>query len=183
MKKKLSFIFAFAFLFVIASSCVSTSSAKSEEKKPAYSNQLIQEYDHAVRNLEVKISIEDYIFDKEQIIRKITELDTIILNADFEKWQEYISPESITYWSTKRNLNMLSRMYSAKGVGFATFKDYFTEYVVRSRLESSPDEIRYINQNYVKVVEIKNNKDIIFYEFVRNDQKEWLIRLRMLDDR
>ncbi|MGL4981760.1 MAG: hypothetical protein ACRC4W_02680 [Treponemataceae bacterium] len=186
MKKNRFIILVSASFFLIILSCLSTTKQDGTEKKQkqaAYSPQLIKEYNQAVKDLDVKIGIEEYIFDKEQIIRKVAELDNIILNADFEKWKEYISPESVTYWSTRKNLNMLSRMYAAKGVGFASFKEYFTEYVVRSRLESHPDEIRYINPKYVKVVEIKGAKDIIFYEFVKNAQREWLIRLRTLNDR
>ena len=136
-----------------------------------------KEYAEAVKDVEGQISYKTYVHDKHEIEDTIRELDYAIHNGDFEKWNAMISDESRQYWSTKANLENISLIFRSQGLELCTLEDYFRYYVVRSRSDKTSGRIRYSNPDYIKVFESNTKKDVIFYEFAKEDGV-WKVHLR-----
>lgn len=115
--------------------------------------------------------------DKDQIFTIINDLARIMKTKDAEAWAAYVCPESYEYWSNRHNLLELSRhLYASDTSRINNIKEYFEQFFIPARRGRIVDEIRYITPDYVKVVQYKNNTDIIYYFFIKIDGawKIWL---------
>lgn len=151
-------------------SCESTSTVAigAKEKK---------EYAEAVKYVDGRVTYKTYVTDKTDIQETIKQLNAVIKNGDFEKWNTMISDESRQYWSSKSNLEAISLVFRSQGLELRCLEDYFRYYVVRSRSDKTSGKIRYSTPDYIKVFESNAQKDIIFYEFAKEDG-EWKVHLR-----
>lgn len=151
-------------------SCESTDTGVITAKEKA-------EYAEAVKDVEGRVTYRTYVDDKTDIQETIKQLNAVIKNGDFEKWKTMIADESLKYWSAKSNLENISLVLRSQGLELHSLEDYFRYYVVKSRSDKTPGRIRYSTPDYIKVFESNTKKDIIFYEFAKEDG-EWKVHLR-----
>ena len=138
------------------------------------------EYSRSVSALGDKsVSFDDFQRDKADILAVIADLDKSMKNRDYALWRSYLTPGSISYWSNKLNLQIIASKLPKKGVMLRTLSDYFTNVFIPSRMGRNVNEIRYISRTEVKAVEVQDNKDIIYYEFEKIDNR-WLVKLPTL---
>ena len=151
-------------------SCESTDTGAISAKEKA-------EYTEAVKNVEGRVTYRTYVNDKTDIQETIRQLNSVIKNGDFEKWQTMISDESRQYWSAKSNLENISLVFRSQGLELRSLEDYFRYYVVRARSDKTSGRLRYSTPDYIKVFESNSQRDVIFYEFAKEDG-EWQVHLR-----
>lgn len=155
-----------------------TSRAQSEASAAKSSENA--EYSRSVSALGDKsVSFDDFQRDKTDILAVIADLDKSMKNRDYALWRSYLTPGSISYWSNKLNLQIIASKLPKKGVMLRTLSDYFTNVFIPSRMGRNVNEIRYISRTEVKAVEVQDNKDIIYYEFEKIDNR-WLVKLPTL---
>ena len=149
------------------------------EKLPAYEE---SDEEYARSTADVTVSREEFSSDKKEILHIITELSTIMEKSDYESWLKYISPDSVSYWSNTNNLAKAARrlpLDPKKPLDrpkLNNLKDYFRLVFVRSRKGRSVNEIRYISRDSVKAVQVEDERDIVYYNFVRVNQK-WMVSI------
>lgn len=134
------------------------------------------EYARSIGSLSGEISYDTFQSDKTDILAIIAQLDTSMRNRDYGKWREYLTPASISYWSSRVNLQVLAARLPDTEVSLRSLGDYFTYMFIPSRIGRSVNEIRYISPTEIKAVQVQNEKDIIYYEFTKIDGV-WLVTL------
>lgn len=138
------------------------------------------EYSRSVSALGDKaVSFDDFQRDKTDILAVIADLDKSMKNRDYTLWRSYLTPGSISYWSNKLNLQVIATKLPKKGIVLRSLGDYFTNVFIPSRMGRNVNEIRYISRTEVKAVEVQDNKDIIYYEFEKINNR-WLVKLPTL---
>ena len=182
MKKILTLILTAAVLTFGFVSCVSNDTEKKPEtvqtKQKKSDAEL--EYERATKDLKGEVvSMDTYEKDKKEILAKISELNVIMKNKDYKSWTGYIEPNSINYWSQKKNLSSASKQLPVKGIQLKTLEDYFNYVFIPSRVGRKIDEIRYISSTSIKAVQVRNDDVIIFYNF-KKVKGEWFVELPVL---
>lgn len=124
----------------------------------------------------VSISVENFNKDKREILKIIQELSQVMNDRDYDKWITYIEPESISYWSNPRNLSQASKRLPIKNLRLANLYDYFIFVFCPSRKGRTVDEIRYISLDSIKAVQVSNEVDVVYYNFVKVDGK-WMVKI------
>ena len=138
------------------------------------------EYSRSVSALGDKaVSFDDFQRDKTDILAVIADLDKSMKTRDYTLWRSYLTPSSISYWSNKLNLQVIATKLPKKGIVLRSLGDYFTNVFIPSRMGRNVNEIRYISRTEVKAVEVQDNKDIIYYEFEKINNR-WLVKLPTL---
>lgn len=136
------------------------------------------EFDRSTHGVE--ITREEFTADKNEILQIIKELSTIMADYDFNSWMNYIDPESLDYWSNPRNLLNASKRLPSK-IRLSNLNDYFRYVFVPSRKGRSVEEIRYISRDSVKAVQPMQDRDIVYYNFVRINGK-WMVNIPELQN-
>lgn len=140
--------------------------------------EVIQEYSRSVSNIEDgSITEETFTHDKKEILEIIDKLDSIMKGKKYNDWLNYLTPESKTFWSDKKNLSELSqKLFSKYNFELKNLREYFEYFFIPARKGRVVDEIRYVTPTEIKAVQYKDKEDIIYYFFEKIDNK-WLIRL------
>jgi len=149
------------------------------EEKQAVNPEAIQNNDEFTRstvNLKQEISIDTFNTDKLAILKTISELNTIMYQKDFYTWKKYLSKDSLQYWSNPQNLSEVSKKLPIKGYELTSLEDYFNLIFIPARIGREIGEIRYISEDNVKAVQVQGNRDIIYYSFIKINDK-WLLNL------
>lgn len=94
---------------------------------------------------------------------------------NFNAWLKYIDKESIEYYSNPKNLTSSSKRLPQK-IKLSNLNDYFTYVFIPSRKGRSVEEIRYISRDSVKAVQVREDRDIVYYNFIRENGK-WMVNL------
>ena len=139
----------------------------------------IQEYSRSISTLEDGSSITEDTFlkDKQEILEIISKLETIMKGKKYNDWLSYLTPDSKTFWSNKKNLSELSqKLFSKYNFELKNLREYFEYFFIPARKGRVVDEIRYVTPIEIKAVQYKDKEDIIYYYFEKIDGK-WLIRL------
>lgn len=183
MVRKLIFAIIPAALALAASSCSSTKAEVQQPEKIAAekiekSTAPDDEFGRSTQG--VKITREEFNADKNEILQIIKELSAIMTSYDFNSWMSYIDPDSLKYWSNPRNLLNASKRLPSK-IRLSNLNDYFRYVFVPSRQGRSVEEIRYISRDSVKAVQPRNDRDIVYYNFVRIDGK-WMVNIPELQN-
>lgn len=153
-----------------------------EEEQPEVKEEVLKEEPEVVEeNLEdkeykrsttnVTVTKETFFEDKMRILQIIEDLDTYMKNGDFKGWTKYLAPESYAYWTKKPNLTKAAQRLPKKGLKLATIEDYFKFVFVPARRGHTVDEIRYDTATEVNVVQVDDDKDIVYYSFKKIDGK------------
>lgn len=180
--KKIFFIFSIC-LVPLLFACKSTEAktpvsaeTPSEESAQPPQNNTADDEEFSRSTHDVSISKETFSADKNAILQIIDELSTVMAKRDYTAWLSYIEPASIEYWSTPRNLLQASKRLPFKGRRLNSLQDYFEFVFVPSRKGRQVDEIRYISLDSVKAVQMQDNQDIVYYNFVKEDGK-WMVKI------
>ena len=144
---------------------------------PAKTND--DEYERSTGGLD--ISKDTFEEDKRDILHIISELDSIMAEANYNKWVEYLNPASIEYWSKKGNLQKASQRLPVKGLKLNSLNDYFKYVFIPSRKGRTIDEIRYETETIVKAVQVDGETDTVYYNFEKLDG-QWKVHLPELTD-
>lgn len=140
------------------------------------------EEEYARSTVDVDVTREEFSSDKKEILRIISELSQIMEKSDYDSWLKYIEPESVQYWSNIVNLAKAARRLPVdpkkplERPKLNNLQDYFKLVFVRSRKDRSVNEIRYISRDSVKAVQVEDDRDIVYYNFVRINKK-WMISI------
>ncbi len=178
MKNNFSFfIFSVLFLTFILGGCKSTKTEISKNADILGSQEIQQPLDDEFNRSTngVEISREEFNADKCDILQIIKELSVIMTKYDYSAWLEYIDPESVAYWSNQKNLLNASKRLPSK-TRLSNLYDYFRFVFVPSRKGRSVEEIRYISRDSVKAVQVRQDRDIVYYNFVRINGK-WMVNI------
>lgn len=128
------------------------------------------------------VSVEEFENDKSEILKIIDELSEIMRKKDKEKWLNYISPESIEFYSKTSNLRKVREKLPNKQIQLHGIGDYFKYVFIPAREKNKVDEIRYISKTNIKAVEVKNDgNELIYYYFIKKDGK-WYVNIPKIDD-
>lgn len=183
MVRKLIFAIIPAALALSASSCSSTKAEVQQPEKIAaekIEKSTVPDDEFGRSTQGVKITREEFNADKNEILQIIKELSEIITSYDFNSWMSYIDPDSLKYWSNPRNLLNASKRLPSK-IRLSNLNDYFRYVFVPSRQGRSVEEIRYISRDSVKAVQPRNDRDIVYYNFVRINGK-WMVNIPELQN-
>ena len=186
MKKFIFTITVLSFVLLVTS-CKSTevneketATEKVADVKKETTSIVESEYERATKDLvDEKVSRETFEEDKKTILQKISELNSIMKNFDYNSWINYIDQSSINYWSLKSNLSSASKKLPVKGIQLKSLQDYFRYVFVPSRMGRKIDEIRYISSKSIKAVQVRDEDIIIFYNF-KKINGEWFVELPAL---
>lgn len=134
------------------------------------------EYNRSVADLGVSVSKETFSEDKSEILAIIEKLSGIMKNKDYASWLNYLTPESKSFWSNQKNLELVSQRLPIKNYRLKNLQDYFEKVFIPSRLNRVVDEIRYLSPTKVKAVQYTEQQDIIYYFFEKIDGR-WYLHL------
>lgn len=181
MLSKIIFSIISIFLLFIVCGCNTTKSEVQQPDKNVPVENISKIDDEFGRSTQgVKITRAEFNADKNEILQTIRELSVIMTDYDFNAWMKYIDPESLRYWSNPRNLLNASKRLPSK-TRLSNLNDYFRYVFVPSRKGRSVEEIRYISRDSVKAVQPMQDRDIVYYNFVRRDGK-WMVNIPELQN-
>ncbi len=181
MLSKTIFSIISIFLLFIVCGCNTTKSEVQQPDKNVPVENISKIDDEFGRSTQgVKITRAEFNADKNEILQTIRELSVIMTDYDFNAWMKYIDPESLRYWSNPRNLLNASKRLPSK-TRLSNLNDYFRYVFVPSRKGRSVEEIRYISRDSVKAVQPMQDRDVVYYNFVRRDGK-WMVNIPELQN-
>lgn len=203
MKKKIFKTLGLSIVAVVISGCASTDTEvvpekkepvqiiEEEKKTPAEPVEIDADKEDVIKSADdeeysrsttnVMVTKEKFEEDKTQILKIINELAVVMKNQDYFGWLKYLDESSKDYWSKKQNLQKASNRLPKKGFQLKSLQDYFKYVFIPSRVGRTVDEIRYETETQVKVVQTKNNTDMVYYNFLRENGK-WKLRLPPIND-
>ncbi|WP_407396991.1 hypothetical protein [Treponema sp.] len=132
-----------------------------------------QEYQRSTTN--VTVTKQTFVEDKTRILQIIEDLAIYMKNGDFKGWTSYLAPESYAYWTKKPNLTKAAQRLPKKGLRLNTIEDYFKFVFIPARRGRTVDEIRYDTETEVNVVQVDDDKDIVYYSFKKISGKWKLV--------
>lgn len=132
-----------------------------------------EEYHRSTTN--VSVTKETFEEDKARILKIIEDLDIYMKNGDFKGWVGYLDAESYQYWSKKPNLSKAAQRLPKKGLRLNSIDDYFKFVFIPARRGHTVDEIRYETETEVNVVQVDDDKDIVYYNFHKVKDKWRLV--------
>lgn len=132
-----------------------------------------EEYHRSTTN--VSVTKETFEEDKTRILKIIEDLDIYMKNGDFKGWVSYLDAESYQYWSKKPNLSKAAQRLPKKGLRLNSIEDYFKFVFIPARRGHTVDEIRYDTETEVNVVQVDDDKDIVYYNFQKVNDKWRLV--------
>lgn len=138
-----------------------------------------EEYLRSVNTLETSdvVTKSEFEEDKAAILAIIEELADVMEEEDFNSWLDYISKDSISYYSSPKNIRKAQKKLPDKTLQLYGIKDYFKHVFIPARKNRRVDEIRYISKNYVKAVHVKNDKSIVVYYYFVKENGNWLVHI------
>lgn len=138
-----------------------------------------EEYLRSVNTLETSdvVTKSEFEEDKAAILAIIEELADVMEEEDFNSWLDYISKDSISYYSSPKNIRMAQKKLPDKTLQLYGIKDYFKHVFIPARKNRRVDEIRYISKSYVKAVHVKNDKSIVVYYYFVKENGNWLVHI------
>lgn len=169
---------------LIIISCSSTKNQETpqtpqKEESIQQPESLAEDEEYSRSTFNVNITREEFLNDKNEILAIIAKLSDIMSNYDYEAWIPYIDKQSLEYWSNPINLKNASKRLPIKNQRLGNLNDYFRMVFVPSRKNRTVEEIRYISRDSVKAVEVRDDADIVYYNFVKTNGK-WMVKIPYL---
>ena len=136
------------------------------------------EYMRSIAGLEepLAISKKEFSDDKHEILETISELAIIMETKDTLAWLDYIEEPSKEYYKNPVNLRKAQRKLPNKLIELKTIEDYFKNVFIPSRKNRHIDEIRYVSKTQVNAVQVREDTDVIYYQFKKENGK-WKVYL------
>lgn len=174
MKKLICFLIALTIFASCSSTKNESQAGQTPSNKAVQTSETDEEFSRSTSN--VSISKEEFLNDKREILEIIAKLSEIMTDYDFESWIKYIDKDSINYWSNPINLKNASKRLPIKNQKLNNLNDYFRMVFVPSRKGRSVEEIRYISRDIVKAVQVREDADIVYYNFTKEDG-HWMVKI------
>lgn len=161
---------------------------KKEEPKPVAKEEpkteADEEYNRSIEQMAdgSTISHETFNADKKAVLELIENLKDIMKNSNYNEWLKCLDEESIKFWSQKTNLQKAQKRLPVKGLKINNLEDYFKYVFIPSRDGQNVDEIRYLTNSLVKVVQIRKDEqgryvgDTVYYN-LRKINGQWKVHL------
>ncbi len=173
MNRLISFLFVLISIFLY--SCKSTSvTVPAQTSSIEETKDVDEEFTRSTQG--IAITKEEFNADKTEILSIISEMSKIMADYNYNEWLSFIEPASIKYWSNSANLLQASKRLPVRGQRLYNLNDYFTYVFVPSRKGRSVEEIRYISRTSVKAVQVREDTDIVYYNFVKINGK-WMVKI------
>ena len=153
----------------------------SEQETPHAEIPVPADDEFARSTADVDITKETFEEDKHDILEIIKNLDKVMSDGNYTEWRNYLDKESIDYWSQSANLQKASQRLPVKGLKLSNLSDYFKYVFIPSRKGRRIDEIRYETPTRIKVVQVKDDTDTVYYNFYRIGDS-WKIHLPQITD-
>lgn len=159
----------------------------TNKKEPAPTPKVEEADEEYTRSIEQiadgsTITHETFNADKKAVLALIDGLKGVMTEQNYNEWLKYLDEESIKYWSQKSNLQKAQKRLPVKGLKINTLEDYFKYVFIPSRTGKNVDEIRYLSDSLVKVVQIRRDEeggyvgDTVYYN-LRKINGEWKVHL------
>ena len=99
----------------------------------------------------------------------IAALTRIIADGDYEKWVTYLTADYVAITSSPEFLTNASNsgVLKKNGIVLRSLRDYFSNVVVRSRLQATLDDITFVDATHVKAITRIQDSPVILYYLVR----------------
>ncbi|MBO5235653.1 MAG: hypothetical protein J6B32_00875 [Spirochaetaceae bacterium] len=131
----------------------------------------------AISGTEV-VTVDTFNQDKKAILEMIDEIEVVMTTGNYQKWLNYVEPNSIKYWQNRANLKSIEERLPVK-VKISSMQDYFKYIFIPARTGRTVDEIRYVSSTVAKAVQVQGDTDIIYYTFEKINDK-WMLKLDTL---
>lgn len=188
------FVFAGAFV-----SCGSTNVAPAPVEEPpvevaqpepetAQPEPAVEDDEYARSVGDVSIDRNTFVDDKDQVLKIISELDTIMRSKDYNSWVTYVDQESIEYWMLRKNLQKAEKRLPVKGIKLRDLRDYFNYVFIPARAGKTVSEIRYISDSYIKAVQVqesekgKDNALVTVYYYFNKINGRWMVHIPPIEN-
>ncbi len=188
------FVFAGAFV-----SCGSTNVAPAPVEEPpvevaqpepetAQPEPAVEDDEYARSVGDVSIDRNTFVDDKDQVLKIISELDTIMRSKDYNSWVTYVDQESIEYWMLRKNLQKAEKRLPVKGIKLRDLRDYFNYVFIPARAGKTVSEIRYISDSYIKAVQVqesekgKDNALVTVYYYFNKIDGRWMVHIPPIEN-
>ena len=188
------FVFAGAFV-----SCGSTNVAPAPveeppvevaqpEPEPAQPEPAVEDDEYARSVGDVSVDRNTFVDEKEQVLKIISELDTIMRSKDYNSWVTYVDQESIEYWMLRKNLQKAEKRLPVKGIKLRDLRDYFNYVFIPARAGKTVSEIRYISDTYIKAVQVqesdkgKDNALVTVYYYFNKIDGRWMVHIPPIEN-
>ena len=188
------FVFAGAFV-----SCGSTNVAPAPVEEPpvevaqpepetAQPEPAVEDDEYARSVGDVSIDRNTFADDKDQVLKIISELDTIMRSKDYNSWVTYVDQESIEYWMLRKNLQKAEKRLPVKGIKLRDLRDYFNYVFIPARAGKTVSEIRYISDSYIKAVQVqesekgKDNALVTVYYYFNKIDGRWMVHIPPIEN-
>jgi hypothetical protein len=108
-------------------------------------------------------------FDEVQEV--IAELTRIIAAGDYEQWLTYLTADYVRTTSSPAFLDDASHagVLMKNGIVLKSLQDYFDNVVVRSRLQTTLEDITFVDATHVKAITRIQGSLVILYYLVREE--------------
>ena len=156
-----------------------------EPELPVQEPVVDDEYSRSVAD--VAVDRDTFAEDKEQVLKIIAELDTVMRSKDYNSWLTYVDKESINYWMLRKNLQKAEKKLPVKGIKLRDLKDYFNYVFIPARTGKSVEEIRYKSDTYIQAVKVNEpatetapEQTTVYYYFNKINGR-WMVHIPPLD--
>ncbi len=160
---------------------VEVAEPEPEPEVPAEEPAVDDEYSRSVG--EVAVDRDTFAEDKEQVLKIIAELDTVMRSKDYNSWLTYVEKESIEYWMLRKNLQKAEKRLPVKGIKLRDLKDYFNYVFIPARAGKAVSEIRYISDTYIKAVQVQEPSNgqtaeqVTVYYYFNKINGRWMVHI------
>ncbi len=126
--------------------------------------------------------------DKEQVLRIISELDTVMRSKDYNSWLTYVDQKSIDYWMLRKNLQKAEKRLPVKGIKLRDLRDYFNYVFIPARAGKTVSEIRYISDTYINAVQVheptvgQTEEQLTIYYYFNKIDGRWMVNIPPIEN-
>ena len=191
-----SFFYAVGFVFAgTLFSCGSTNvtpapveEAPVEVAQPAAPEPVAGDDEYARSVGSVSVDRNTFEEDKEQVLRIISELDTVMRSKDYNSWLTYVDQKSIDYWMLRKNLQKAEKRLPVKGIKLRDLKDYFNYVFIPARTGKTVSEIRYISDTYINAVQVhepaagQTEEQLTIYYYFNKIDGRWMVNIPPIEN-
>ncbi len=191
-----SFFYAVGFVFAgTLFSCGSTNvtpapveEAPVEVAQPAAPEPVAGDDESARSVGSVSVDRNTFEEDKEQVLRIISELDTVMRSKDYNSWLTYVDQKSIDYWMLRKNLQKAEKRLPVKGIKLRDLRDYFNYVFIPARAGKTVSEIRYISDTYINAVQVheptvgQTEEQLTIYYYFNKIDGRWMVNIPPIEN-
>jgi hypothetical protein len=153
--------------------CASQPKSTAPQSKPSDSSGASSMQASEEPQKEFVVTPELYHRTFDEVKEVIADLTSLINAQDYEGWQSYLTTDYVTRTSDPEFLDRASHssVLQKSGIVLRTLKDYFENVVVRSRIQATLTDIKFVDETHVKALTIIDGRPVILYYLVWQDER------------